>query len=278
MEHIQFLDLRPCGRSTLCSALEQLPNLHRLRHIKCKGQTLTPADCKLLGDAARRSNGVLRMINIESCRVSDEGGMELADTGTLETICIRLNALTDVAIERFAFHLLHRQLQVLNLKGNRVTDSGVLSLCEVLGQCQHLRVLNLRNNKVTCSGASALAEAIQFSSCGVKLLRLSSNLIRDAGVQALCRVLPKLDELDLAMNKFSRPGKDALKEAWVSAKADGLNPVVFPVPEVPVPEGNETNREPLDDAERHASAEDKAAFDTLGSLVARRAKEELRLL
>jgi len=227
--HVQHLELRPCGQATLRKALGHLPNLHSLRTIKCKGQTLTPGDCKMLAAVATRPNSVLQMINIESCKVNDEGAMALADTGTLATLCIRLNSLTDLALESFASNLLRRQLQVLNLKGNRVSDIGVLSLCHVLGSCQHLRVLNLRNNKVTCIGASALAQAIDSHACGVKVLRLRSNLIRDVGAKDLSVVVDKLHELDLDQNKLTDIGKEALEAAMISAQARGLTPIIFPV-------------------------------------------------
>jgi len=170
------------------------------------------------------------MINIESCKVNNEGASAFADTGALETLCIRLNSVSDIAVKSYAAYLPLRKLGVLNLKGNKVTDTGVLSLCEVLGACRHLRLLNLRNNAVTCNGALALAEAIKSSSCGLKVLRLRSNRIRDVGVHALAGVLEKLDELDLDMNKLTDSGKAALKSAVALAQAIGLNPVVYPVP------------------------------------------------
>lgn len=184
----------------------------------------------MLAAAATRPNSLLRTINIESCKVNDTGAAVLANTGGLETLCINLNSLTDLAVEAFAGYLLKRRLQVLNLRGNRVTDSGVLTLCEVLGDCQHLRLLNLRNNQVTCIGAAALAQAIGSPFCGLRQLRLRSNLIRDAGAQSLARTLEKLQELDLEQNKLTDIGKDSLRVAVFAAQANGVYPVVFPVP------------------------------------------------
>lgn len=199
-----------------------------LNKITCKGQQLHPADCQLLAKAAHRPGSVLYVLNIEACRVDDMGAQCFTQTGSLKTLCIRKNNISDVAVQSLASGLAEGCLEVLNLKENRVTDVGALALSAVLGKCPNLRVLNLRKYKVTCEGAIALAKAIRSPDCSVKKLRLAHNSLRDGGASALAGILEQLEELDVEYNSMiSESGKVALSNALEEAESRGLSPLLI---------------------------------------------------
>lgn len=225
--HIQSLELRPCGRQALEAALAHTPKMPHLRHITCKGQPLKAEDCQALAAVAKRQGAILRMLNIEACRVNDEALEAFQELGSLSIFCIRKNCLSDRAVASLASALSLGQLEVLNLKANKVTDGGVFQLCSVLGQCPSLRLVNLRFNDVTCDGAVALASAIASPVCNVRVLRLRENKIRYRGAEALANILWKLEELDLEGNKVTPAGATLLWAAQEQAMAAGRSPLLL---------------------------------------------------
>ena len=103
----------------------------------------------------------------------------------------------------------------LGLSVNQITDDGVFSLCQALQTptCK-VTTLDLGDNQITDAGVVSLCEALQTPTCKVTVLYLWSNFITDAGVVSLCQALQtetcKVTTLELRYNHFTDAGKKCL--------------------------------------------------------------------
>ena len=110
----------------------------------------------------------------------------------------------------------------LSLRGNKITDAGVVSLCQALqtAACQVTK-LDLRENQITDAGVASLCLALQTAACKVTELHLSDNQITDAGVASLCQALQtaacKVTELHLSANQITDAGVASLCQALQTA-------------------------------------------------------------
>ena len=96
-------------------------------------------------------------------------------------------------------------MQVLNLHGNQIGDTSMISLADALGKgaLAQLNGLFLSDNQISDAGLSALAKAITPGPSGkgalpqLKKLYLHYNQIGDVGMQALAGAVSKgaLDHL-----------------------------------------------------------------------------------
>jgi Ran GTPase-activating protein (RanGAP) involved in mRNA processing and transport len=101
-------------------------------------------------------------------------------------------------------------LQLLNLNGNLIGDTGAIILATALQYMPELTTLALNLNKIGDEGAAALATQLPKK---LTHLDLSYNEIRDAGTIAVINVLPKLyslKTLNFSANPVGRGGTDAL--------------------------------------------------------------------
>ena len=85
---------------------------------------------------------------------------------------------------------LSKTLTSLSLRSKKITDAGVVSLCEALKQpsCK-VTTLDLFRNEITDVGVANLCEALKQPSCKVTKLDLADNQITDVGVASLCEAL-----------------------------------------------------------------------------------------
>lgn len=111
----------------------------------------------------------------------------------------------------------NRSLMNLNLWDNKIQDSGVVSLAEVIAKGKlPLENLSLRCNQVKDKGAIALAKALAGNK---KLLSLDlrENQIGDIGAKSLAtnlQIHPTLQELFLNENKVGDDGAIALGQLY----------------------------------------------------------------
>ena len=123
-----------------------------------------------------------------------------------------------------------RKLTTLYLESNRITDSGVASLCEALQHpsCRLTR-LELYEMKITKNGFASLGEALQHPSCKLTTLYLRYISITDTTVASLCKALQhpscKLTTLYLGHNSLTDISAASLCKALQhpSCKLTSLN-------------------------------------------------------
>ena len=111
-------------------------------------------------------------------------------------------SMADEAIRKLFETLSKREckLKQLNLSQNNINDTHVLffSQSALLEENFTLLQLNLSQNKITDVGVEYLSDALFKRDCALKRLNLSGNIsITHKGVQKLCKVLHKLNQLGL---------------------------------------------------------------------------------
>ena len=138
---------------------------------------------------------------------------------TLTSLSLFFSRITDSGVVTLCEALKHPSCKVttLHLSGNKITDAGVASLCEELKQpsCK-VTTLHLSGNQITGVGVASLCEALKQPSCKVTTLHLACNQITDAGVVSLCEALKqpscKVTTLHLNANQITDAGVASLCE------------------------------------------------------------------
>lgn len=74
------------------------------------------------------------------------------------------------------------------MRGNGLTDAGVLPLLEAVGKASCLTALNLGSNYLTDASAEVLAGVLRYDRALVSL-SLAHNLIGDCGIETLLSTL-----------------------------------------------------------------------------------------
>ena len=162
-----------------------------------------------------------------SCLMADECVATIAESLPLTNVTklsLYSNKITDAGVVSLCQALQTAACQVtkLDLRENQITDAGVASLCQALqtAACQ-VTELNLRDNQITDAGVASLCLALQTAACKVTELDLSRNQIADTGVASLCQALQteacKVTELHLSDNQVTDVGVTSLCQALQTA-------------------------------------------------------------
>ena len=92
------------------------------------------------------------------------------------------------------------RLQVLDLSGQLLRDSGAASLAEGIRYCSSLQSITLVDNRIKDAGATKLAHAFQVMPC-LEKIDLSSNHITSVGATELATAIAASDSIvDVFMN------------------------------------------------------------------------------
>ncbi|KAA0711815.1 NACHT, LRR and PYD domains-containing protein 14 [Triplophysa tibetana] len=140
------------------------------------------------------------------------GTIELCGCSISETQCVRL-------ISALCLNL--TQLKHLNFSQNKLGDSGIKSLCDLLkhSDCK-LDQLELRACGLTNEGLVALTSALNSNPSHLRKLDLSLNPLRDSGVEHLCALLSnpqfRLETLNLCGCSIKMTQLDKLISALCS--------------------------------------------------------------
>ncbi|KAK7124162.1 hypothetical protein R3I94_018506 [Phoxinus phoxinus] len=144
--------------------------------------------------------------------VKESRSLQLSNCGVTEEGCAALTS----ALRSNPSHL-----RELNLKWNKVGDSGVKQLSDLL-QDPHckLEILRLRDCGVTEEGCAALTSALRSNPSHLRDLDLSENKVGDSGVKQLSKLLEdphcKLEILGLWDCGVTEEGCAALTSALIS--------------------------------------------------------------
>ena len=191
-------------------------------------------DCHITQTGLRQICKVLKnelcsvtSLDFSSCLMADECVATIAESLPLTNVIelsLRGNKITDASVVSLCQALQTAACQVtkLDLRDNQITDAGVASLCQALqtAACKVTK-LDLSENQVTDAGVVTLCQALQTPSCQVTTVDLSRNQIADTGVASLCQALQaaacKVTELDLSDNQVTDAGVASLCQALQTA-------------------------------------------------------------
>ena len=80
-------------------------------------------------------------------------------------------------------------LQVLNLKDNKLQDSGLSAIIRSISKSKDLKVLDISQNKIDSDAAEALADYVGNPDCLLDVLRMSVSDIDDGECDNFVNVL-----------------------------------------------------------------------------------------
>eukprot|EP00066_Takifugu_rubripes_P030354 XP_011619620.1 PREDICTED: NACHT, LRR and PYD domains-containing protein 12-like [Takifugu rubripes] len=131
----------------------------------------------VLSQYARSEEGLLRLLPV----------VKAAQEAKLNACKLTVNCC-----EKLSNAISTSRLRELDLSNNPLADAGVATLSRGLINA-NLETLRLRSCSLTQDSSRPLASTISSGSCKLRLLDLSDNDLRDAGVQRLCGGLESPD-------------------------------------------------------------------------------------
>lgn len=130
---------------------------------------------------------------------------QLKHHSTLKHLDLSHNFITDTGAETVSSTLLRKKantLRELDLTNNSISASGGKALAQSLLSNSSLQTLELRLNKLGDEAGGEIMTALEHHK-GLVHLGLGGNFLRDATVEAFCRILGKnevLKSIDLSCN------------------------------------------------------------------------------
>ncbi|XDV23282.1 hypothetical protein PO909_027923 [Leuciscus waleckii] len=201
----------------LTSALKSNPS--HLRELNLSENRLQNRGVKILCDVLEDSHCKLERLRLRGCKMTDEGCSAVtsalkSNLSHLRELDLSENKLGDSGVKNLCDLLMNPQckLEKLGLCKCSITEKQCLILTSALkSNPSHLRELNLSGNKLENTGVNHLCNVLKDSHC--KLERLSLNDCGITDVSSLTQSLSKtnalqfLKELDLRNNKIDDSGK-----------------------------------------------------------------------
>ena len=158
--------------SILLNGLEHNHNLESLdvSNNQCRSQSLSTL-AKIL-DRTK-----IKKLNISCQSVGEDEVMDLSvlvaslgQTTTLESLELQYNKLGDRNLAYVVAPLKYNSIKQLNLRGNRITNTGLSILASNIPTIKGLEYLNIYDNDFDQYGVLELAEALHQERCTLKFL------------------------------------------------------------------------------------------------------------
>ncbi|XP_048063124.1 NACHT, LRR and PYD domains-containing protein 3-like isoform X5 [Megalobrama amblycephala] len=214
---LEKLDLCYCNITKeqcviLTSALKS--NLSHLRELNLNVNKLGISGVKHLCDVLKDSHCKLESLRLSDCYMTDEGCSDVtsalnSNPSHLRELDLSMNKLGDSGVKNLSDLLMNPQfkLEKLDLSDCSITEEQCFILTSALkSNPSHLRELNLSVNKLGNSGVKHLCDVLKDSHCKLERLSLQNCDITDVSslTQALTnsKALQCLKDLDLRHNNI----------------------------------------------------------------------------
>ncbi|XP_026106257.1 NACHT, LRR and PYD domains-containing protein 12-like [Carassius auratus] len=201
------------GYKALASALRSNPS--HLIELDLTGNDPGQSGVKELNDLLQHPNCQLKTLSLRRCSITEKQCFILtsalkSNPSHLRELNLSENKLGDSGVENLSDLLMNPQfnLKILHLCGCRITEKQCLILTSALKtNPSHLRELDLSGNKIKNSGVNHLCDILKDSQCKLERLSLNDCGITDVACLAQCLSETKstkvlLKELDLSNNKI----------------------------------------------------------------------------
>jgi len=133
------------------------------------------------------------------------------------------NHLSGILIRNLVWGLrTNTHLQDLFLGMNRLTPEDAKQLGSLLIANHHIRLLDLRNNRLQDTGIMFLSSALEEQQFGLQLITVWSNQITASSMLALSRAMAfhhTLEGVNLGSNPIGNKGVECLKEGLLSSRS-----------------------------------------------------------
>ncbi|XDV23270.1 hypothetical protein PO909_027919 [Leuciscus waleckii] len=200
----------------------------QLDTLNLRGCSITEEQCLILTSALKSNPSHLKDLDLSINEIRNTGVNHLCDIlkdshCKLEILWLRY-CMTDEGCSAVTSALKSNpsHLRELNLSGNKLGDSGVKNLSDLLmnPQCK-LEILDLRECSITEKQCLILTSALKSNPSHLRELDLRKNTIENTGVNHLCDVLKdshcKLERLSL--NDCGITDVSALTQSLTNSKA-----------------------------------------------------------
>lgn len=163
-------------------------------------EVVTDAGAETIARAMKGGNRTLKVLELRSCQLSNNGAKILArgleKCSALTKLFLFTNDIGDQGTMALANAIKScNKLQELYLYENRVSDSGAAALARAIPLCPALQILFLGGNKISNNGAVALAGAL-LKCKSLQKISLRNNLIGDVGLAALAKAFKQCPTLE----------------------------------------------------------------------------------
>ncbi|XP_037116564.1 LOW QUALITY PROTEIN: uncharacterized protein LOC119128354 [Syngnathus acus] len=218
---LQVLRLRKCQLSKKsCEALASVLSSSRtLSHLDLSWNNLRDDGVEALAAGLAKPQCTLQVLKLCYCQLSKKSCEALASVlsspGSLRELELGYNDLCDDGLEALAAGLAKPQctLQVLKLRGCKLSKKSCEALASVLSSPGSLSHLDLSWNNLRDDGVEALAAGLAKPQCTLQVLKLRGCKLSKKSCEALASILSSpgsLRKLDLAYNDLRDDGLEAL--------------------------------------------------------------------
>ena len=178
------------GRNKLSNSTDIIfKSLHHntvLTELLLDGTSLRSSDIQSLGQMLT-SNNTLSVMDISWNDIGLDGCQYLADCRniSLNKLIMSWCNLGVSGADKIGIMLCHSSITYVDLGYNSIGDVGVEKLVEHLKSNKIIKHLCLRNNGITSNGAYHLRKLFSLNHTTVNSIRLSSNPLKDEGVDLI---------------------------------------------------------------------------------------------
>ncbi|XP_036421128.1 uncharacterized protein LOC118804664 isoform X1 [Colossoma macropomum] len=193
---------------SLTKALGRNPLL--LRELDLSGKIQGVSEIKI-SDLLKDSHCRIQILKLDNCSITDEGCAALASAfktnpSHLRELDLRGNKVGNSGVKHLSELLKHSKstLEKLHLSFSSVTEEGYTALASALksNASSHLIELDLRGNNPGATGVKKLTDQLEDPNCKLKTLRLLNSSTAEEACDSLTKVLGinplLLRELDLS--------------------------------------------------------------------------------